>query len=138
MPSLRFLALQSLMNHSTLAWVGRCRLSINKKPFQLNVMLSHVARGLQKKNTLPWVMQGAGHRVDCGDVDAAWPQCAHVVEGEVRIGGQEHFYLEPQGSVVLPGENSEMLIISSTQVRYAKLFCRPCFFKIAFHTKPLP
>lgn len=39
-----------------------------------------------------------------------------VVEGEVRVGGQEHFYLEPQGTIVLPGENDEMNVISSTQV----------------------
>jgi hypothetical protein len=44
-----------------------------------------------------------------------------VVEGEVRIGGQEHFYLEPQGSVVLPGENDEMVVISSTQVGNARV-----------------
>ena len=62
------------------------------------------------------VVQGFGHRVDSGDVDAAWDQCAAVVEGEVRVGGQEHFYLEPQGTIVLPGENDEMNVISSTQV----------------------
>ena len=35
----------------------------------------------------------------------------------MRVGGQEHFYLEPQGTVILPGENDEFVIISSTQVR---------------------
>jgi xanthine dehydrogenase/oxidase len=63
------------------------------------------------------VVQGFGHRVDSGDVDAAWDHCAVVVDGEVRVGGQEHFYLEPQGTIVLPGENDEMNVISSTQVR---------------------
>jgi CO/xanthine dehydrogenase Mo-binding subunit len=52
----------------------------------------------------------------CGDVDSAWAQCATVVEGRVRVGGQEHFYLEPQGTVILPGENDEYVVISSTQV----------------------
>lgn len=32
------------------------------------------------------------------------------------MGGQEHFYLEPQGSVIIPLENDEMVVISSTQV----------------------
>ena len=49
-------------------------------------------------------------------MDAAWEQCDVVLEGEVRVGGQEHFYLEPQGTIVLPGENDEMTVISSTQV----------------------
>lgn len=30
-------------------------------------------------------------------------------------GGQEHFYLETQGSLAIPGEEDEMTIISSTQ-----------------------
>lgn len=60
--------------------------------------------------------QGAGHTVEAGDVDGAWAGCAHIAEGEVRIGGQEHFYLEPQGTLILPGENDEYTVISSTQV----------------------
>lgn len=35
--------------------------------------------------------------------------------GEVRMGGQEHFYLETQNCVVIPGEDQEMEVISSTQ-----------------------
>jgi xanthine dehydrogenase molybdopterin-binding subunit B len=34
----------------------------------------------------------------------------------VRIGGQEHFYLEPNSCLCLPGEaGEEMTVISSTQ-----------------------
>lgn len=67
-------------------------------------------------------MQGWGHRVDCGDVEKAFDsgECDHIIEGEVKMGGQEHFYLEPQGSVIIPLENDEMVVISSTQV---KLLC---------------
>ena len=32
------------------------------------------------------------------------------------MGGQEHFYLEPHGSIVVPAENDEIKIIASTQV----------------------
>ena len=39
----------------------------------------------------------------------------NVVEGEVRIGGQEHFYLEPCACVVTPGEDDEMTTVVSTQ-----------------------
>jgi xanthine dehydrogenase/oxidase len=39
-----------------------------------------------------------------------------VFEGKCRIGGQEHFYLETHGCLVIPkGENNEMLVYSSTQ-----------------------
>lgn len=46
-------------------------------------------------------------------------QCDRIIEGEVQVGGQEHFYLEPQSSVVwtMDGGN-EVHMISSTQVSY--------------------
>ncbi|ONI13795.1 hypothetical protein PRUPE_4G245700 [Prunus persica] len=53
-----------------------------------------------------------------GDVDLCFQsrQCENVIVGEVRVGGQEHFYLEPQSSVVwtMDGGN-EVHMISSTQ-----------------------
>ncbi|KAM1872932.1 hypothetical protein ACFX13_006831 [Malus domestica] len=53
-----------------------------------------------------------------GDVDICFQssQCDHVIEGEVRVGGQEHFYLEPNSSVVwtMDGGN-EVHMISSAQ-----------------------
>lgn len=35
-------------------------------------------------------VQGWGHSVSCGDVEGAFAsgECAHVLEGEVRMGGQ--------------------------------------------------
>lgn len=41
----------------------------------------------------------------------------HVVEGVFKLGGQEHFYLEPNNCCAIPGENDEMTLYSSTQVR---------------------
>ncbi|XP_070675278.1 xanthine dehydrogenase 1-like isoform X2 [Malus domestica] len=53
-----------------------------------------------------------------GDVDLCFQssQCDNVIEGEVRVGGQEHFYLEPNSSVVwtMDGGN-EVHMVSSTQ-----------------------
>ena len=43
-------------------------------------------------------------------------ECDHIIEGTCKMGGQEHFYLEPHGSIVVPGENDEIKIIASTQV----------------------
>ena len=43
-------------------------------------------------------------------------QCDHVVEGETRMGGQEHFYLETQAGLVIPhAEDNSMDVWSSTQ-----------------------
>ena len=39
----------------------------------------------------------------------------HIVSGEVHVGGQEHFYLETQASIVVPKEGGEMEIFTSTQ-----------------------
>ena len=35
--------------------------------------------------------------------------------GTIRIGGQEHFYLEGQVALAVPGEDGDMLVYSSTQ-----------------------
>jgi Molybdopterin-binding domain of aldehyde dehydrogenase len=54
-----------------------------------------------------------------GDVDAAFAsdEVAVVVEGEARMGGQEHFYLEPHCNYVQPLEGDEYLLVASTQAR---------------------
>lgn len=39
----------------------------------------------------------------------------HFFEGKIEIGGQEHWYLETQASLCIPGEGDEMKVISSTQ-----------------------
>ncbi|VDM63232.1 unnamed protein product [Angiostrongylus costaricensis] len=44
-----------------------------------------------------------------------WSGYDHVVEGEIRTGGQEHFYLETSNCIVIPHEDDEMEIIISTQ-----------------------
>ncbi|KAK3205307.1 hypothetical protein Dsin_019353 [Dipteronia sinensis] len=53
-----------------------------------------------------------------GDVDICFQsgQCDKIIEGEVYVGGQEHFYLEPHSSFVwtMDGGN-EVHMISSTQ-----------------------
>jgi len=51
----------------------------------------------------------------CGDVDAAWSRCAHVVSGRVDTGAQEHFYLETQGAMAEPVEDGSVMVHSSTQ-----------------------
>jgi xanthine dehydrogenase large subunit len=50
-----------------------------------------------------------------GEPEAAIAQAPHRLGGTLRIGGQEHFYLEGQVAVSHPGEQGDMLIVSSTQ-----------------------
>ena len=54
--------------------------------------------------------------INNGDVEAAFKTADHVFSGVVRMGGQEHFYLETQACVVVPKpEDGEMEVYSSTQ-----------------------
>eukprot|EP01062_Namystynia_karyoxenos_P060034 TRINITY_DN514_c0_g2_i1.p1 TRINITY_DN514_c0_g2~~TRINITY_DN514_c0_g2_i1.p1 ORF type:complete len:1349 (+),score=474.84 TRINITY_DN514_c0_g2_i1:122-4168(+) len=54
-------------------------------------------------------------RLERGDVDGALASCEKVLEGELLIGGQEHFYLETQATLATPGEAGEMDILTSSQ-----------------------
>lgn len=53
--------------------------------------------------------------VERGDVDAAFGRCAHVIEGECEIAGQEHVYLETQRARAWRDESGGVFILSSTQ-----------------------
>ncbi len=50
-----------------------------------------------------------------GDAAARMAGSASRVEGTMKIGGQEHFYLEGQIGMAMPGEGGEMRVLSSTQ-----------------------
>ncbi|KAF4977571.1 hypothetical protein FZEAL_5942 [Fusarium zealandicum] len=51
-----------------------------------------------------------------GDTEEAFKNCDHVFTGTVRMGGQEHFYLETNACLVVPKpEDGEMEIFASTQ-----------------------
>ncbi|GAB0088991.1 Xanthine dehydrogenase [Sergentomyia squamirostris] len=50
-----------------------------------------------------------------GNVDLALKDADHVIEGEVRMGGQEHFYMEPIAAIASPRDADELDIISTTQ-----------------------
>eukprot|EP00117_Sycon_ciliatum_P035268 scpid10358/ scgid2472/ Xanthine dehydrogenase/oxidase; Xanthine dehydrogenase; Xanthine oxidase; Xanthine oxidoreductase len=59
---------------------------------------------------------GVPREVKKGDTDAAFSDSATIIkEGEMRVGGQEHFYLETQASLAVPGEEDEMTLYTSTQ-----------------------
>jgi xanthine dehydrogenase large subunit len=50
-----------------------------------------------------------------GDTRAALANSPHRLDGTLRIGGQEHFYLEGQAALAIPLEGGELLVHSSTQ-----------------------
>ncbi|HEX5866972.1 MAG TPA: molybdopterin cofactor-binding domain-containing protein, partial [Beijerinckiaceae bacterium] len=50
-----------------------------------------------------------------GDLAAGFAAAAHRLAGEVRCGGQDHFYLEGQIALATPGESGDMHVLSSTQ-----------------------
>ncbi|MFZ2218093.1 MAG: xanthine dehydrogenase molybdopterin binding subunit [Rhodoferax sp.] len=50
-----------------------------------------------------------------GDATQALSQAPHTLNGTLEVGGQEHFYLEGQVAYVLPQEQKQWLIYSSTQ-----------------------
>jgi xanthine dehydrogenase large subunit len=58
---------------------------------------------------------GPIRRIISGDVAVALEQAEHQLLGELHIGGQEHFYLEAQAAIAVPGEAGTMTVHSSTQ-----------------------
>ena len=53
--------------------------------------------------------------VNRGDAAQALARAAHTLSGTLEVGGQEHFYLEGQVAYVLPQEQNQWVVYSSTQ-----------------------
>jgi xanthine dehydrogenase molybdopterin binding subunit len=60
-------------------------------------------------------MLGPERTMRRGDPDAFLPSAPHVIRGELRTGAQEHWYLESQTCLCVPGEGGEITAFSSTQ-----------------------
>jgi xanthine dehydrogenase large subunit len=63
----------------------------------------------QKAQVLPTVT------LTRGDAKKAIAKAPHTLSGRLGIGGQDHFYLEGQIAMAVPGEDGDMLVYSSTQ-----------------------
>ena len=65
------------------------------------------------------VAQGSFHSgplvIECGDAAGAIAGSPHRIEGSLRIGGQEHFYLETQASLAWLDETGGIALHCSTQ-----------------------
>ena len=78
------------------------KVSYEEKPFVLDVSKA------SELVTEPLTLQK-------GDAAAALSQSQNRIKGQMRIGGQDHFYLEGHIAVAIPGEDETVLIHSSTQ-----------------------
>ena len=50
-----------------------------------------------------------------GDIAAALSSAPNRLQGQFKMGGQEHFYLEGQAALAMPQEGGDMVVHSSTQ-----------------------
>ncbi|MEI5681137.1 MULTISPECIES: xanthine dehydrogenase molybdopterin binding subunit [unclassified Mesorhizobium] len=50
-----------------------------------------------------------------GDAAAAIAAAPHRIKNRMKLGGQDHFYLEGQVSLAIPGEDDEVIVYCSTQ-----------------------
>jgi len=53
-----------------------------------------------------------------GDVDSAWAEAAHIVEGEYRTGAQEHLYIENNGVIAEYTAENGVAVWGSLQCPY--------------------
>ncbi|XP_014488369.1 PREDICTED: xanthine dehydrogenase isoform X2 [Dinoponera quadriceps] len=58
---------------------------------------------------------GYPKRIIKGDAEKVFAEADHVLEGEVRMGGQEHFYLETHAAIAVPRDGDELEVFCSTQ-----------------------
>jgi len=53
--------------------------------------------------------------IESGDVESGFEGSHFVIEGELAIGGQEHFYLETNAAMSVPKADGTIVVYSSTQ-----------------------
>jgi xanthine dehydrogenase large subunit len=58
---------------------------------------------------------GPPAKISRGDADTTLKSSPHVITGELTTGAQEHWYLESQVCLCIPGEEKEINVFSSTQ-----------------------
>ncbi len=54
-------------------------------------------------------------KIERGDPEAALRSAPHVIRGELTTGAQEHWYLETQSALAIPGEGKEVFMHASSQ-----------------------
>ncbi|MCD4735246.1 MAG: xanthine dehydrogenase molybdopterin binding subunit [Bacteroidales bacterium] len=54
-------------------------------------------------------------KIECGNLSESFNSSDHILQGTIETGGQEHWYLETQSCLAIPGEGKEIKVYSSTQ-----------------------
>jgi len=54
-------------------------------------------------------------KLERGEIENGLAQAEHRISGTMRVGGQDHFYLESHIAMAIPGEDDEVTVFSSTQ-----------------------
>lgn len=60
-------------------------------------------------------MFGETYKIQRGNIDKALKASSDILNGQIATGAQEHWYLETQVCLCLPGEDHEINVFSSTQ-----------------------
>jgi xanthine dehydrogenase large subunit len=81
-----------------------------KIEYELLEPILTIEQAIEKDNLL-----GPPRTMHRGDAEKALISAPHVFKGEIRTGAQEHWYLESQISLCIPGEHNEMTVFSGTQ-----------------------
>lgn len=70
-----------------------------------------------KQNVVVWGQDNIFKQyvMNKGDVDSAWKQAAHIVEGEYSTGAQEHVYIEPNGMLASFDSEAGVTVSGSLQ-----------------------
>src|ERR1041385_2708295 len=69
-----------------------------------------IEKAIEKNSLL-----GPPAKIERGNVVNALKSATHIIKGELRTGAQEHWYLESQVCLCVPGEGKEISVFSSTQ-----------------------
>jgi xanthine dehydrogenase molybdopterin binding subunit len=83
------------------------KIEVSFKPLQAILTLEEA---IEKNNFLH-----PPRRIECGDADRVLERSDFVIRGRLHTGGQDHWYLETQACLAVPGEGREMTLYSSTQ-----------------------
>jgi xanthine dehydrogenase molybdopterin binding subunit len=81
-----------------------------KVEYELLEPILTIEKTMEKNSRL-----GLPAKIERGNVDDVLKKSSHVIRGELRTGAQEHWYLETQTTLCIPGEGSEIYVFSSTQ-----------------------
>ncbi|XP_042311337.1 LOW QUALITY PROTEIN: xanthine dehydrogenase/oxidase [Sceloporus undulatus] len=70
-----------------------------------------IEEAIEKQSFFNWV-----RKIEKGNIQKGFEEADHILEGEMYLGGQEHFYLETHCTIAVPKkEDGEMELFVSTQ-----------------------